>query len=577
MSSSSDEAQGSHITDPQWLVAINAISLAVALIANLSLLAQMTNKVRFSIAAPITIIGWWLAGLVDLGLVIAAKSRLPLPTDGVATYSQAFYYACFATFLYLVLAIQLTCTAIAIWKYRLGTEFKLTLSQRSLMLQTIMFLGYLLASAAVYAYIEGWDFLDAVYWANVTLFTIGFGDYTPVTHLGRSLFFPTAVGGILFVGLIIADIRSLVLESAAVKISTRMIEKARHTALSSGDPAQGRIKLRGIHTRQINATTEVGRRAQEFEIMREIMAQAARDNRRITLAVSAAAFFVLWLLGAVVFWQAESALGGDDWTYFEALYFTYVALLTIGYGDFEPNTNSAKPAFVFWALIALPTLTVLIGSVGDAVSDFSNSAVKLIGKHTTRLVDYTRALRSGKSKEALTPDSVTLQDMESHTLQSASHHEARETVKRHLPPAEDDMAHEALDRRAAAASGFAYRPYMMIKEIKKIVSHLDEQPARKYTYKEWVWLLRLLDEDEDNPQGHRVPMHPDHAMLEPKSPIRDKDTHAWSWMGQESPLMSSDSEPKWVLSRLISALEQELKERGDQIVLSSCKNPHLIE
>lgn len=164
VSATSDESEGKHITDPKWLVAVNAISLTIALLANLSLLAQMTNRVRFAIANTFTIVGWWLAGLIDLGVVVAAKSRLPLPTNATSTYSQAFYYACFATFLYLMLAIQLTCTATSMWKFHLGTEFKLTMSQRSLMLQTMMFLGYLLASAAVYAYIEGWDYLDAVYW-----------------------------------------------------------------------------------------------------------------------------------------------------------------------------------------------------------------------------------------------------------------------------------------------------------------------------------------------------------------------------------------------------------------------------
>lgn len=163
---------------------------------------------------------------------------------------------------------------------------------------------------------------------TITFLTIGFGDYTPKTHLGRSLFFPTAVGGILFVGLIIADIRSLVLESASVKISTRMVEKARHKALVTGDPADGHIKLRGRHSRRIDASTELERREQEFEIMHEVLEQATKDTKRITLAISTVAFFLIWIMGAVVFWQAELATGGDDWTYFESLYFTYVSLLT---------------------------------------------------------------------------------------------------------------------------------------------------------------------------------------------------------------------------------------------------------
>lgn len=42
-------------------------------------------------------------------------------------------------------------------------------------------------------------------------------------------------------------------------------------------------------------------------------------------------------------------------------------MLTIGYGDFEPMSNSGKPFFVFWSLLAVPTLTILISDMGDTV------------------------------------------------------------------------------------------------------------------------------------------------------------------------------------------------------------------
>jgi potassium channel subfamily K len=211
------------------------------------------------------------------------------------------------------------------------------MSQRSLMLQTILFLTYVLCAGAVYSKIENWQYLDANYFVIVTLFTIGFGDLTPTTHLGRSLFFPFAVGGILFVGVIIANIRTLVLESGSVKVSTRLIEKARYKAIASGKPEEGILKIRGFIKRDTNADTEMERREKEFEAMREIQQAAARNNRLFALAFATIAFMILWFIGAVVFWKAETeSVGGQPWSYFESLYFTFVAQLTIGYGDFEP-------------------------------------------------------------------------------------------------------------------------------------------------------------------------------------------------------------------------------------------------
>lgn len=333
----SKEASGHSIPDPRWLVAVNIVSLIIAIIANLSLLGQMTNRLRYNISGPITIVGFFVSGFVDVGLVAAAQVHLPLGDNPNATYSQAFYYAAFSGVIYVLLSVLLTWTAYGIWFGHYSDQFKLSMSQRSLMLQTILFLAYVLGAGAVYSTLEGWQYLDANYFVIVTLFTIGFGDLVPTTHLARSLFFPFAVGGILFVGVIIANIRTLVLESGSVKVSTRLVEKARFKAIASGKPEEGILKIRGLYKRDTTAETELERREKEFDAMREIQRAAARNNRFFALAFATIAFIVLWFIGAAAFWKAESkSVGGQQWSYFESLYFTFVAQLTIGYGDFEP-------------------------------------------------------------------------------------------------------------------------------------------------------------------------------------------------------------------------------------------------
>jgi hypothetical protein len=100
-----------------------------------------------------------------------------------------------------------------------------------------------------------------VYFVNVTIFTIRFGDYSPETHLGRSFTFPMAVGGILFVGLTIGSVRTLVLEGGSRKISIRMVEVVRDNA------------LRRHHRKAIREDDEMAkleRREEDFIIMRRI-------------------------------------------------------------------------------------------------------------------------------------------------------------------------------------------------------------------------------------------------------------------------------------------------------------------
>ena len=36
-----------------------------------------------------------------------------------------------------------------------------------------------------YHYLEGWSWLDALYFSFITLTTVGFGDFTPVTDAGK--------------------------------------------------------------------------------------------------------------------------------------------------------------------------------------------------------------------------------------------------------------------------------------------------------------------------------------------------------------------------------------------------------
>jgi hypothetical protein len=42
------------------LTAINAAQLTIALISNLALLMNMAHRIRFSVAQPVTIVGWYV-------------------------------------------------------------------------------------------------------------------------------------------------------------------------------------------------------------------------------------------------------------------------------------------------------------------------------------------------------------------------------------------------------------------------------------------------------------------------------------------------------------------------------------
>ena len=56
---------------------------------------------------------------------------------------------------------------------------------------------------ALFGLAEGLDLADAIYFAFVTAFTIGFGDITPVTLAGRLIAITLAILGMVFLGVIV--------------------------------------------------------------------------------------------------------------------------------------------------------------------------------------------------------------------------------------------------------------------------------------------------------------------------------------------------------------------------------------
>lgn len=326
-------------------------------------------------------------------IVLTATAAGPLVLEPTSQYiwSGSFYYGIYAAVLYFFCSSLMVVTFWGAIKGYYPKDFQLTTSQRTLMLQTIMFLVYLLLGALVFSKIEGWDFLDAVYWADVTLFTVGFGDYSAATPLGRGLLFPYALIGIISLGLVVGSIRSLVLERGRRQLGARMTEKTRKRKLRSMAKRgkddilipvvddEGDDDVEAVH-RTTTGFTEFERRQKEFELMRKIQATSEHRRRWMAMCISTTVWLCLWLVGAAIFQQCEVTYQG--WTYFDGFYFAFVSLTTIGYGDVTPISPSGKSFFVFWSLLALPTMTVLVSNAGDTV-------VKLVREWTDWLGTVT--------------------------------------------------------------------------------------------------------------------------------------------------------------------------------------------
>lgn len=571
---------------------MNAVSLVCALTANFSLLMNMARRLPFKIAQPITIGGFFFASVLLIALVaVASSSYFRIQPADAHALSQAYYYAIIAASLYAMISMLMVLTVYGAWKGHYAKEFRLTISQRTLMLQTISFTVYLLLGGLVFSYIEDWKFLDGVYWADYTLLTVGLGsDFPPKTHLGRSLLFPFAIGGILMVGLVVGSIRSLVLERGKAKMESRMTEIKREKVLENIKPNTRTLRIGLFQKVEFSqeGLSELERREQEFHIMRHIQKSAERRRRYTALGLSVLATCTLWFVGAAVFRASEGTHQG--WTYFQALYFSYTSLLTIGYGDFSPKSNSGKPFFVIWSIIAVPTLTILISNMGDTVVKGFSELTIWLGSLTVLPQEsgFRATLKSNIAKLRgnpllqqdsslpdfekppgfLPPKNKGHQDQVARDMKSRMESAANDRLAKHLEDEEPAEADEADHHGDSVGRDVHFYHYVLVKELRKIMQDVNASPPKQYTYQEWAYYLRLIGQDEADPSGHRKPHinpkrnkegGPDIGAGAGTMKFDGKQEFAWSWLGTRSPLMGSKSEAEWILERLSKTLEHELR------------------
>ncbi|RFU72428.1 hypothetical protein TARUN_9824 [Trichoderma arundinaceum] len=592
---SEDPDSATYIPDPAWLTACNAVQLGIALVSNLFLLFNMARRIRFSIAQPITIIGWYISALFLICLTCTGAGPLveglDFPQEEMI-WSQSFYYGIWAAILYFIIATLMTITFWGATSGHYPKDFILTMPQRTLMLQTISLLLYLHVGAVVFCNIEGWGFLDTVYWADVTLFTVGFGDFTPTTNLGRALMIPYAIIGIISLGLVIGSVRTLTLDGGKRKVLARMEEKKRRRTVRSItrrgndeilEPIQEEPDFPRTPTDK-SITSEYERRKAEFALMRKIQAKTSTRRKWMAMGISVLVWLVFWMVGAVVFMQSEKRYQG--WTYFDSFYFCFVAWTTIGYGDFTPVSNAGKSFFVFWSLMALPTITVLISHAGDTVVKIVRDSTIRLGsvtilpgeedfrasfKHLISRMTFGKVFETHYESEAplvLESKRNNLQRiavvMEQFQEENLSELQIGSPDTMHSVPSQSSSFTSRVRRSLSHVRNPNRRlptgpdlHFLLISEIQVVAKHLKESKTHHYSFDEWAWYLKLIGEDEHNPGTHTK------AKVNGKKPNPDEeaareDVVKWSWVGHRSPLMGSQGESEWIIERLVDRLQESL-------------------
>ena len=282
-----------------------------------------------------------------------------------------------------------------------------------------------------------------------------------------------------------------------------------------------------------------------FEAMRHIQLKTAKIKKWYSLCLSLTAFSLLWCVGAAIFWLCERHVRVI--TYFDTLYFCYVCLLTIGYGDFAPQSNAGRPFFVLWSLVAVPTMTILISHLGDTlIHQFKHGTVKL--------ADFTVLPKYGAWHHFL--------DRHFPVFQWLDQWKQRRSVRRRLEegfqagpdrglhasrPGLEQLAEDGEPSRHELARRLANK-------IQHTANEVRTDPDKRYSYEEWVEITQLIrftakSSDKDDQDDGAAPFS-----------MNEEELIEWDWIGAESPMMSRKSEAEFVLDRLCESMHRYIKQ-----------------
>jgi potassium channel subfamily K len=356
--------------DPRWCYWINVASLICGFLGNLFLLLNFTQRIRYIIALPVTVVLWYLSSAFLIAITICMNTYEP-PMRPEQGYTQGFWYAIAAAAFYTICSMLLMVNMLGFFLGHYPENFALSDSQRTLILQTMAFFIWLGGGAAVFAKLEqdageeSWRFADALYFCDVTILTVGFGDLVPTTDVTRGIVFPYSVGGTITLALIVSSLYTAVRELGDEKIVQKHVDRMRErvaerTVTNSFDlrhrerEAHHLVRKRKLGFPRISGPsqprpfrTPMGSSVQHtstmqgvadalgitsskpkimllkeekdrFEAMRRIQADSKRFKQWMALFWSITTFSILWCVGAVVFWITEEDT--QNLTYFQSLY-----------------------------------------------------------------------------------------------------------------------------------------------------------------------------------------------------------------------------------------------------------------
>ncbi|KAF9559689.1 Potassium channel [Mortierella alpina] len=217
----------------------------------------------------------------------------------------------------------------------------LSATLKALIISSFVMTIVIIIGAAIYSSLEGWEFDDAVNFCIVSFATIGYGNLSPRTAAGRIIFFFYGLLGISSLGFFVVSLRNAVIEQFQWRLVDRFSAPAHLTR---------------VQTRM--SAKDISFPAARFEEEQQVKLMVKR--KMILRMVSIWIF--MWFGGAGVFCAFE------PWSYLESLYFCFVTLTTIGFGDYVPKEPGSIEFWNVYVFVGLAVFAYILSLSSESMA-----------------------------------------------------------------------------------------------------------------------------------------------------------------------------------------------------------------
>uniref|UniRef100_A0A1A9W3N8 Potassium channel domain-containing protein n=1 Tax=Glossina brevipalpis TaxID=37001 RepID=A0A1A9W3N8_9MUSC len=240
---------------------------------------------------------------------------------------------------------------------------------------------------------KSWNFVNCILYCWTVITTIGYGHITPKTTLGQSLTIIYAIIGIPMFLILLADfgklftrgfkfvwgfVRRLYYTGTCRKIRKQQQVRDAMTGFSAVyDMAIRRpshfLGMRGDGPDLESQASEAGKSHPETPSSPYPDTIIVDDEFNLPISLASLLLISYILFGTFVYTLWE------DWTYFEAFYFVFISMSTIGFGDFVPNHPIFMMCSIIYLVFGLALTSMFINVVQIKLSDTFKQASAKIG------------------------------------------------------------------------------------------------------------------------------------------------------------------------------------------------------